>query len=221
MAAFCNASAGLRGHPCRTSRPPLLRPSSFQREAFLFPNDEDGRWLRARVVSGGYFESRTVKYQDQADQEQTLTIRENHPPMVNAIRLAYSHASPRELPERPPHVQRLHVSRPHRRRTLAFGRVRRLLFGSGSDACGLPRLRSAPSARLREPVRGCRRRRRGYPQPATRLRVLGRSGVVRNRRRGRDGAVWSARDVGLHRRFGCPRRSAVRARLALAACPYA
>ncbi len=63
-------------------------------------NGRDGRWVRARIKSGGYYKTRKIKYTDTQNNTQTMTIVENRPPLLNDIRLAYVYRSARAAPER-------------------------------------------------------------------------------------------------------------------------
>jgi hypothetical protein len=82
---------------------------------FVLPNDgippsklngKDGRWVRARVAAGGYFAQRQISVQGPptgtppTPSTTTLTIIENHPPLLADVRLAYVYRSPRALPQR-------------------------------------------------------------------------------------------------------------------------
>lgn len=63
-------------------------------------NGQEGRWIRGRIVSGGYFQTKQINFKDPDGKAQTLRIVENHPPLVADIRLAYVYRSPRAFPER-------------------------------------------------------------------------------------------------------------------------
>jgi hypothetical protein len=59
-------------------------------------NGKDGRWIRARLTSGGYFKKRTITVPN----SDPVTVIENHPPLLADLRLAYVYRSPRAFPER-------------------------------------------------------------------------------------------------------------------------
>jgi hypothetical protein len=81
---------------------------------FVLPDDDipssklsgkDGRWVRARVAAGGYFAKRKISVPGPPSgtpptPSTTLTIIENHPPLLADVRLAYVYRSPRALPQR-------------------------------------------------------------------------------------------------------------------------
>ena len=53
-------------------------------------NNEDGLWMRARVVSGGFGFARTVVWHDQQNTENSFTYVISKPPSIAAFRLGYS-----------------------------------------------------------------------------------------------------------------------------------
>ena len=57
-------------------------------------NDKDGRWVRARITSGGFYTTRSITVGNT-----TLTFNENLPPLLADIRLGYVYRSPRDFPE--------------------------------------------------------------------------------------------------------------------------
>lgn len=62
-------------------------------------NGKEGRWVRARINSGGYFKTTKVTLPAGSDPPD-LPITENHPPLLADILMAYNYHSPRVFPER-------------------------------------------------------------------------------------------------------------------------
>jgi hypothetical protein len=64
-------------------------------------NGQNGRWIRARIDTGGYFTTKQVGIPQQGNTPATsVTVVEYFPPLVADLRLAYVYRSPRAFPER-------------------------------------------------------------------------------------------------------------------------
>ncbi|MGE5140777.1 MAG: putative baseplate assembly protein, partial [Rudaea sp.] len=61
-------------------------------------NGKDGRWVRARVKSGGYYQTKTIGLPSGSNPA-TMTITQTVVPWIADIRMAYVYRSPRTPPE--------------------------------------------------------------------------------------------------------------------------
>ena len=62
-------------------------------------NDEEGYWMRIRVVEGSWHRQRTIEYETPTGDKETMTITEIVPPALKRMIFGYTYSSPLQPPE--------------------------------------------------------------------------------------------------------------------------
>jgi hypothetical protein len=65
-------------------------------------NGQDGRWVRVRIVSGGFYRTNTITWSvvvDDAEVANTIVVSETVPPALRDFDLAYRYESPQDGPQ--------------------------------------------------------------------------------------------------------------------------